>query len=230
VQARVGAPLAAHVDDVNVPYDPNRPTATLVVEPVSLKGATTDVHVDGVSTKRRGGDPEGTVEIERQTDVSLSHTALLSRQDQITRQLVSALSGVKNFRLVDYGYFTKNARSFSSSGAGPYLVRAVITEWNERPVLKQSRIDVPGVYDDKQKETEGMVALDVVVLRAATGEILSSWPVRGTFISSERARSVGFIAPVVQSEMQVKSAVDQALRVALNDAAVRLAEELISRK
>ena len=153
--------------------------------------------------------------------VSASYQSYLGqRQRQISRQLLSALAGVDNFRLLDKNHSYQHV--IPKDARGPYKISVEITEASEEIVSESSRIKIPLVYRGKEGLVQGVIGLDVTVTDPRSGAIILAFPVQGTYISQEQERSTGFIADVTKSNSKVKSTIDQALRAALNEAARKL--------
>ena len=136
------------MDEVSIPYDNSKPTYVLVVEPVGV------AQESGTETVKASGDfkignKKSDVNIPIKGSYSEERTfvthSLLNRQIQITQQLTSALSGVKNFQPVDSDVFKRDPQKIKVQGneKGPYLVRAVITEWNEVAESSSTTVRVP---------------------------------------------------------------------------------------
>jgi hypothetical protein len=226
VKAKPESPLwSGNEDVVNIPYRSDAKRVALVVEPVMVKSPEKKTSIDGsVSLPSETGLPAFIGASVIKKDIRI---ALENRQSQITRQLTSALAGVKNFKLLDYEIYQKRGGITPSNiDAGPYLVRAVITECNREIVNNKSTLAIPAVFKAKKQMVKGAVGLDVSVVNPSTGEVLESFPVHGTHISKSNKGSFGVIAPFASSSSKAKSALDQALRAALNDAAKQLSNKL----
>ena len=225
VQVRAEAPLSAQVERVRIPKDAAAPTTFLVVEPVrvSERGIVreTKVNVSG-----NAADEKAAANLEVLSTTYRNY--LLNRQRQISLQLTTALSGVGNFRLIDKEKFEENKIKTSElgGGRGPYLVRAIITECTEEIVSEKKKTSLPLIYRRRSNLVEGVVGLDVAAIDASSGEVVASVPVQGTFISASEKAGGGLIATITEAEINRRSTIDQALRAALNNAAVKLHETL----
>jgi hypothetical protein len=229
VKARKGAPLAAQVDEVQKGRNHSLPLAYLVVEPVRVTEAgkqnvTSMKGQVGMKGGKLGANAEGELSIIKASYRSF----LLSRQRQISLQLTSALSGVGDFRLIDYESYTDEPEKFKvqKEALGPYFVRAVITECDERIVSDKRRLTLPLVYRNKKNLVEGVVGLDISVISTSSGELVAGFPSVGSFISRTSSSDTGLIFSFAKSETRMKSTIEQALRVALNDAALKLHDRL----
>lgn len=153
------------------------------------------------------------------------------RQRQITAQLTTALASVENFSLIDAGRSGRAAERHYTSKLrhgekGPYIVRALITEYEARAELESKKTRIPLFGSSSSEDQHGVVALDVSIVDQSSGRMVSSFPVRGTFSSKDLRSRAGFIVPVNERRHFAQSVADQALRVAINDAARKCLEVL----
>jgi curli biogenesis system outer membrane secretion channel CsgG len=122
VQARSEAPLAADVPVSSIPYDAGRPTALVVVEPLA--------------------SPFVPAELSRDLTVRVDN-----ERANVSQKLVSTLTQTGNVTVVD-----ARALRAESDGTyrlrlgdrerGPFLVRAVVTEFSERSTASDGSYDV----------------------------------------------------------------------------------------
>lgn len=103
VQAREGRPESAEVEQVAIPYDRSAKKYVLIIEPF---GSSQDV------ISYTYGDA-GTVPV----------------GDRMAAQLTTAFAKVGNFAMVDYRH--RDKLRIGKGEKGPYVVRAVLTEFNE---------------------------------------------------------------------------------------------------
>lgn len=222
VQARSEAPAPAKVEPVQIAKTPGNPTTFLVVEPVRVaeQGARTTTSVDLSETEN--GEEKSSTKVDIVSSTYRNY--LLNRQRQISYQLTTALAGVGDFSVIDYEKYqdTKPSSKQLGGGVGPYLVRAVITECSSGVVSASRKKQLPLIYRKREKVVEGVVGLDVSVIDTASGKVITSLPVQSSFISASKSAKGGFLATVAESEVEMKSTIDQALRVALNTAASKL--------
>ena len=214
-QATAGAPESAQVEPVKVAFDSSVPKYVLAVLPVvwEFRGSTTDIHV------QRNGKPTTAVNI-------LDYSFLTpTRQRQITAQLTSALKGVENFELLASPETRPNSKS---SGGEPLVVQAQITECNETIEEESSKFNLFTLFGRNSSVRKGMVGLDLTATESKSGKIVAAFPVQGTFSRVSAETSQGFIFRVGEQQSSAQSTLDQALRIALNDAAKRLFAELSS--
>lgn len=227
VRASTNIPVAAKVDQVDVAFDSTMPKIFMTIEPVIIRISTGEVDVNGKYSERgTGKDKDMMLEKNRLgVNVKFYREYFLQRQRQITTQLASSLAGVKNFKLMDYEIAKRNefkAANLAPNDQGLYLVRAVITEANDQVVYKSDKNTVPGFYKDKEVQIQGMVGLDIQVLDPKTGEVVQAFPTQGSYTTKESYVEGGIISEFSKSQEIVKSSIDQALRVALNNAAYEL--------
>ncbi|MCS6894057.1 MAG: hypothetical protein NZO16_05785 [Deltaproteobacteria bacterium] len=240
-EARAGTrvPVAAEVEPIYIPYDPNLPKYVLQVQPVNFKvsSITGNTIVDG--------------EVQ---NISIDVSTASEYSDTISAQLESALSNVGNFVLYDSS--RKNVK-VGKGEKGPYIVSATITEFNETAEAGESGFGgslgtagliagIAGAYADKpglmwggaavaaanptfenfRAKRTGMVAMDVKVVEKNSGRIIRSFPVKGTFTAVTQVNGFSVFGIGTQNAQVAQSALGQAMRVALNDAAQKLFETL----
>jgi len=148
---------------------------------------------------------------------------------QIWAQLISALANVENFkvmradalRALDGGRY---ALQLKKGEIGPFMVQAMITEYNAAAEEEADGLDAV-VYDEKNRVTRGVVALDVRVTDGRDGSYVAAFPVQGIFTARNSESGTGML-PIYKERHFAQSVLDQALRAALNEAAVRTLEEL----
>jgi hypothetical protein len=233
VQARSGAPVSARVTEISIPLDPDAPRFIIAVEPVTLQGSVRNQ----VSTTRTTGgvhgssfDVNGDVTISQET--SSSQTSVAPNANQIATQFVSALSAIENFSVVTPDALVKNSsgqyvlrgRIAEPGEKGPYLIRAMITEYEAASESAQSDTNVL-IYNSDESLTRGMVAIDVQVIEGRTNRVTTAFPVQATFAAQSSKSGTGLVQIYSERE-QAKSVLDQALRKAVNDAATRVWQTL----
>ncbi len=152
----------------------------------------------------------------------------------LAARMVSALSGVGNLSVRDYGSFkhtggAKFSVPIKKGEKGPFLVRALVTEYGTKVEGDSKKANYFPIVRTSDKNEVGVVTLDVAVIDGRDGSIVTSFPVSGTFTSKQKGLKAGIILPVYEREQHAKSLVDQALRVAVNDAAKRILEGLSNR-
>ncbi len=214
VKPTVGGPISAQIEPVKISRNTAMPDVLLVVDTVNVADSRT-----GIET--RGDMGHGAIELSYFTDDK--------EQAKIKAQLISALSGIENFRVLDgrdiqkdtTGLYKINSSDFNTA-KGPYIVRALITEYNARAEETGNKINVFPFAKKKHVEMKGFVALDIRVLSERTKENLTSFTSRGTFSTIDERASQGFILPLAQQHAFARSVADQAMRVALNDAAKQI--------
>ena len=222
VQARSGAPASAIVESVQIAKNPSNPTTFLVVEPVRVAERGSELKTSVEVEQKAAGQKNSSTDIKVVSSTYRNY--LLNRQRQISYQLTTALSGVGDFSVVDYDKYQENKLSSDQlgGGLGPYYVRAVITECSSGVVSSSRKKQLPLIYRKRDKVVEGVVGLDVSVIDAINGKVITSVPVQSSYIDASKSAKGGFIATISESDVQMKSTIDQALRVALNTAASKL--------
>lgn len=228
VKASALIPEAVRVDRPIVPYDPSLPIWYFAVEPVQVKQlvSESEISVD-VAHQRATRDSQGS----RLTINSKVYRQYLAdRQVQIAAQLNSALLGIKNFRAVDYESAKQSGfRLPKESGAtrGVYVIRAIITEYEDRVTENRKTAGVPLLNDSDRFTYTGVVGLDVSVIDPQnSATILDSIPVQGSYTYAQAKTQNQFIGQYTRSFEKAQSTIDQALRVALYNAVQALQSSL----
>jgi hypothetical protein len=222
----------------NLPKAFSPETTYVPVVNTNLDGVTTKQSQHDYARHKQGGASEAIdkkqvnsyknqVEAQNNLNINLKQYRqyFLSRQRQITNQLNSSLAGVKNFKLLDYEINKKTNFNFnkkSDNDLGPYLVRAVITECNDQVKYQKDKSSIPLFYSNKDVEIVKMVGLDIQLIDPHSGEVVQAFPVQGSYTYKDASVDGGFIVDFSTSKLTVQSSIDQALRVALNDAAKKL--------
>ena len=229
VRAEGGRPEASEVSVISLPYDSSKPKFVLVVEPFqSSQSVLTITHGEA------GSVPLG---------------------DKMASQLITALSGVKNF--IIYDKRAANKISLKKGEKGPYLVSATLTEFNENAEgaaesnggsLGQAGA-VTGIagaitgnrsltwtgagiaaanptYESDHTMKKGMVAFDVKIVDKKTGRIISSFEASGTFKAESQGKNISLFGIGSKQSQFASSAIGQALRMAMNDAVMKSVDSL----
>ena len=224
------APESAQVDEQPIARDSSLPQYVMVIEPIRIENdvyisrSDTEVNLKGDSGSLLGGNMDGRIKSNR----SASASRLASNQVQIQAQLASALSNVGNFSVAELTQLRKSADGtqsirLSAGEVGPFIVRALITEYEDKVEESKSGSQFI-VYGSKDKVRKGLVALDVQIVDGRTGRLAAAYPVKGTFSRQDKSAKV-LLGAYEQSKM-AQSVMDQALRVALNNAATKAFEKL----
>ena len=184
----------------------------------------------GASTA--SSNAQGRMTRETEGEVRWSVSELAPETIKMSAQLVSALTTVENYKVMTHEAVSKVGSGrysvkLGQNEAGPFVFRALITEYEAMLERRSKGMNVL-VYDQKDKQVQGVVGIDVEIIDGRDGSIVSSFPVRGTFGSRERSSGSG-ILPFYDERQFARSILDQALRVALNDAAVK-SYEVISKR
>ena len=221
------APSAARVAELSSRRDPNLPIYLLYVEPISFTKFKSDSWCQPYS------GPE-----------SLMNSALIN-------SLVS--SG--NFAVVELTTLRNSSVRPRAEEKGPFIIRVTPSEFTKTSEKKERGIStkiekddstlevigkgiasIPGFWITQitglptswsDKQSKGVVALDIAVIDAKTKQIVTSFPARGSF--STQQREIGNGIQGYYSSENVSSPVESAVRAAMNDAAGKLLENL-SRK
>jgi len=173
LQAKPGTPLVSEVQTVSIPADHSRSTALVVVEPFTT--------------------PVGTNEAGRDLLIRINN-----ERDNLTQKLTTALVRAGNIAVVDPrglrerqdGTFTAMLRDREH---GPYLVRAVITEFTEKATQQ----------DSGRELSFGWVGVALGVAGLATGKPGLGWPGLGIALADpsfhgETMQRTGMVAFDIQ--------------------------------
>jgi len=169
----------------------------------------------------------------------------------VARQLLSALSRVGNISVIDYEiYRSKKPEQFRNNIYLIKGMITEFAETNEAADQKKSFTTLPAgmVVNDignmaglpalsglgrvamhldvtSQKtltQRKGMVGLDIQVIDASSGQILSSFPCQGTFITQSGTKESSAMGYSASNAAYQASAIGQAQRAALNEAATQI--------
>lgn len=207
--------------------DEEKPSAdTIRVGDADVKGtriASSGVGRQSASTSRGSSSRRTTEKTHALTTINKSSwtSGLGRRQRQIVAQFTSALSGVSNFSIVSSSAVSslgsgKYSTELRDGEIGPFIVRAQITEYESRVEDSSSKTNVL-IVDRKSKLRKGVVGLDVSIFDGRTARLVRSFTVNGTFAKQEK--EFGALIGVHRDKAMAQSVMDQALRVALNEAA-----------
>lgn len=229
VQAEAGRPAGSQVEQLTIPYDPSKPRFVLVVEPFeSSQGAFT---------------------------VAFNQPNAVPIADQMSAQLITALTKVGNFAVYDRKH--KGSIKPKKGEKGPYILRATLTEFNEAAEAEAESSGVslgtigavagiagavagkPGLmwsgaglaaadpgYEESATSRTGMVAFDVAIVESATGRIVDSFEAAGKFKAQSASNGISLFGISNQKAKFASSAIGQALRVAMNDAVQKTSDAL----
>lgn len=238
-QAQAGAPTAAQVEVLSLPYDGNLPTYVVAVDPLDYSA----------SGQISGGGAHA-----QTTDIGKGLSA----------QLMTALSKWPNISMIDREMLTKNPDGtfvckLGPNELGPFIIKGTVTEFNETAGASEKtrgaslgRVGlIAGIAGAITGEDEltyvgaglaaanptfakgkanrcGMVGMDLQLVDGRSGRILNSFNCSGTFttVSEINGRSIFGIGGT-NAEFAA-SALGQATRAAMNDALKRTADTLKS--
>ena len=207
LRAHGGVPESTEVELAEIPYDPSYPRFVVAVEPFI------------VTPRQIPGQSLTTIQF-RQTG------------ERLASQLVTALTRSGNISVLDSLALQRTTKGtyradLNHGEQGPYVVRATVTELVEEAESESDR----GFYifvDTKAEKRKGMVALDVQLLDGRTGRIVRSFRSTGTFSSASARNGYGLLFIGHREKEFARSALGQAMRVALNDAVSKVTNQLKS--
>ncbi len=210
VRATAGAPLSAVVEEQRIPYDPALPRYVLAVQLPTFPSSTNSAQLTGTAVH---------------SDVSLQWVQQHYNFDTFARvvsaQFTTALSSVGNFSVIDPT--TEVPKNLPNGENGPYLVRAQVTAVRSEVVTDKSNLYGIFVMNDEELEA-GVAELDIQLI--FQGRVVTSFPVQGTFLSKRKKAGVGIVLPFYERKQSAKSLVENAMRVASQNAAKQIFEVL----
>lgn len=234
------APVSLEPDVV--PRDASLGEFVLTVEPIpfvaTVDGETyTNLCYHHLFEGSRGGTREWrscdgelvTIQMPNEGGPPLPHALHIGRKDfpelsphQLAAQLESALAQIGNIR-VNKPANTPDARKRAAARVG-YIVRAAVTELSLGTEKSQRGFaggySVLALFQSENKSIIGFVRLDVMLIDAATGEILMSAPVSA---SIEYRHASSTLAGSHSVDRAVWAPLTgQATRIALNNAALQI--------
>lgn len=228
--AGTGAPESVQFELTNIPRNDSLPDHVFFVEPLRFDEAEIKA---------------GRITIDRYAQP----------REMLDSMLISSLAGVGNFRIFDRELVARRGSDKLTDRpmAGPYLLRTEITELNGTATIDEGGFNpmpergdglaitflklplfivaywtsmlttLPTSYE--WKEIVGVVAMDVELVDVKSHRVLCAFPVRASHMVSSEEIGRRFGAGWY-SISAAESALEQALRVAFRDVAVRLAAEL----
>lgn len=204
VQAQAGAPLAAQVQQVQMQYDPNQPKYVVIVDPLDF-GASGIISGGGAASASnvtpgvidpvfQGGLQGGHLEGNRANSGNLAPAAGIG----LGAQIVTALSQWPNISIADPASVTRRSDGtyttrLSPGEIGPFIVRGVITEFNETADLSEK----------KRGASLGLAGAAAGVAGAVTGIDALMWTGVGVAVAnptytSEKVSRSGMVGMDVQ--------------------------------
>lgn len=185
VQAQAGAPTAAQVQVVTMPYEPNLPRYVVAVEPfaygasgiISGSGAASASQADGsiispITGGLQGGSLDGNrINNQGGPGAQVGHG--------LSAQLVTALSNWPNISIVDAAAVTRRADGTYSvpmqpGEVGPFIIRGTVTEFNETADLSEK----------KRGGSLGLLGAGAAVAGAVTGSEALTWGGAGVAVAN----------------------------------------------
>lgn len=252
-QAQAGAPTAAQVSILSLPFDPATPIFTVTVEPFQTAAQGIVSGGNTVPTAPNQSYFYSNSLNMQSFDRPQSHSQTPAISDRVgfgvAAQLLTTLSRVGNLRVIDYETF----RATPSAYANLYVIKGTVTEFSETAEAQDNKqgfstlplgkvagdigraAGAPGLSlfgslashsnvasQDTATSRRGMVGLDLQVIQPKTGQIITSFPCQGTFVTKSATRiNTAFGYQQSNADYQA-SALGQAQRAALNTAATQI--------
>lgn len=137
-QATADTPVAAQVDKLSIPYEPNMPQYVVVVEPFDYS-ASGEVSGGGQDTPSGGVESNGEVYTQSsdgQIRTTFNASSAPAIGKGISKQLMTALSGWPNITIVEPDAIKKKDDGtydlkLQPGEVGPFIIRGTVTEFTE---------------------------------------------------------------------------------------------------
>jgi len=226
-QAKATKPIVTEVKLVKIPSDPSLPICVVVVEPFTMAAS-------GVTSG-------GAVVLNPGLQIGVG----------VAAQLVSSLRESPNFVVVDYMMYFHNPDKIVAGmrvgELGPFIIKGGVTEFSEvaestgegeskGPGLTPFIPYIGGIvsYGMGNKTTNeskdvGLVVLDVQIVDSSTGRLINSCTAEGNFTSVRATTSRTTWGNTKTRTDSAASAIGQAQRAAINQAALKIYETLVSK-
>lgn len=249
-RAESGAPDASDVPEIDIPYEPGIPKYVVAVQPLkfSVGSISGNTVIDG---------KPASIDIDYKTADSQAHvitaqlTSALSNIGNIVLLDDSGMSKAKSGRVsaslkkgekgpyVVSGTITEfnEVAEADESSAGGSLgwagaAMGIAGAIADKPGLMWTGAGLAAAnptYEESEASRKGMVAIDLKLTDGKTGRIIRAFSVKGTFKAVSASSGFSLFGIGKTERKFASSAIGQAMRVALNDAAEKTYENLKSR-
>ena len=227
VQAEEGRTQSTEVPSVSIPYEPGYPKVVLVVEPFKTS-STVISYTSGPSGQVPIGD---SMAAQLRTALSRVANFSLSSPDQKVKMQKGEVGPF--FVRATLTEFNENAEGESeetgASLGGVGAVMGIAGAVADTPGLMWTGAGLAAAnpsYEDARKSRTGMVAFDVEVVDSRTGRIVRSFDCAGKFKQESAVNGMSLFGIGSTKAKFASSALGQALRVAMNDAAQKTFDAL----
>lgn len=237
--AKNGSTESTQADVVEIAYDPNSPTFVVAVEPFIF--TPTAAPQDNVTTInfRRGGEQlaaQLTTVLANAGNLSVVDSGL-SKQNNgtYTASLQSGEVGPFIIRatvteLVENAESSRSKKGASLGWLG--IVGAVAGAVAGKPALAWTGAGIAAAnpsYNDDESMRKGMVAIDFRIVDGRTSRIVGAFKASGNFTSASAKTGFSIFGIGSEEHKFAQSALSQAIRIALNDAVVKIDNALKTR-
>ncbi|MEX0918737.1 MAG: hypothetical protein WDZ85_02100 [Candidatus Paceibacterota bacterium] len=255
VAAQTGANPQSQVELISIPADPSKPTFYVTVEEPFVMAAQDITSGGGITPgapEQSYFISNWLIATQMHHPQAISPSAPLSEKlgYGMAAQLTSVLTRIGNLAVIDYPTYRDNPGRYPEI----FVIRGTVTEFTETDGLDEQKkgfdtkiagrvlsiigggrglgqagnlISSANVGQKKIiTNRTGVVGLDIQLIQTATGRVMRSTPCQGTFTTqsaTEIQHGLGFSES--QSEYQA-SALNQASRAALNQAATEIWQAL----
>lgn len=242
VRATTGGTESTEVAEINIPQDADYPMYAVAVQPLQFSAGsiTGSTIIDGqpstVDLDYRTADSQAHV-ITAQLTTALSNVGNISLLDGSA--LSKGKSGLTSTKLNKgekgpfllrgtITEFNENAQSSeknrggSLGGAGAVIgIAGAITGENALTWTGAGLAAANPTYGESQAARTGMVAIDFQLIDGKTGRIVKAFNAKGTFSSAAASSGFSLFGIGSSNSEFASSAIGQAIRAAMNDAATK---------
>lgn len=240
-RASSDVPDASQVDEISIPYDPGLPMYAVAVQPLkfSVGAVSGTTIIDGKPSKvdidYKAADSQTHV-ITSQLTSALSNVGNIALLDDgalnhKSGKVSAALKKGEKGPFVISGTiteFNENAAGGDSTvggslgGAGAVVGIAGAITGNRALTWTGAGVAAANpTYEESEAERVGMVAIDFKITDGKTGRIVKAFNTRGSFTAQSASSGFSLFGIGKTQRKFQSSAVGQAMRVAINDAATK---------
>lgn len=248
-RASNNVPGASQVDEISIPYEPGLPMYAVAVQPLkfstgSISGTTIiNGQPSNVDIDYKAADSQAHV-ITSQLTSALSNIGNIALLDDgaLNRKSGKVNASLKKGEKGPFVIggtiteFNENAAGGDSSvggslgGAGAVMgIAGAITGNNALTWTGAGVAAANPTYEESEAERVGMVAIDFKITDGKTGRIVKAFSTRGSFTAQSASSGFSLFGIGKTERKYQSSALGQAMRVAINDAATKTINALKGR-
>jgi len=249
-RAESGAPDASEVAEIDIPYEPGIPKYVVAVQPLkfSVGSISGNTVIDGkpasIDIDYKTADSQAHV-ITAQLTSALSNVGNIVLLDdsgfsknKAGRVSASLKKGEKGPYVISgtITEFNEVAEADESDAGGSIGwagavmgIAGAVTDNNALTWTGAGIAAANPTYEESEASRKGMVAIDLKLTDGKTGRIIRAFSVKGTFKAISASSGFSLFGIGKSEKKYASSAIGQAMRVALNDAAQKTYDNLKSR-